>query len=85
MRSLDRKLLRDREEIRGLRETAVQIQDRLHDLDDAVALADARDTALARAAAAEAELAELRGMLGTRSGRWFRAYHAARRALGRSS
>ena len=85
VRRYDRRLLRDREEIRDLRSTALEMQDRLHDLEDADAVAEARDAALARAAAAESELAELRGMLDTRSGRWFRAYHAARRALGRSS
>jgi SAM-dependent methyltransferase len=85
VRRYDRKLLRDRDEIRELRETALELQDRLHELDDAARLARELEVALTRADKAETELAELNGMLASRSGRWFRAYHAARRALGRSS
>ena len=85
VRRYDRKLLRDRDEIRELRETALELQHRLQELDDAARLAREREVALARAEKAEAELAELDVMLASRSGRWFRAVQAARRALGRSS
>jgi hypothetical protein len=85
VRRYDRRLLRDRSEIRELRDTALELQERLHRLEDTDRIANERDAALTRAEAAEAEAAELREMLASRTGRWFRAYHAARRALGRSS
>ena len=84
VRRYDRKLVRDREEIRGLRDTALETQHRLQELADVERLLQERDEARARAEAAESELAESRAMLASRTGRWLRAYHAARRALGRS-
>jgi hypothetical protein len=85
VRRYDRKLARDREELRELRDTALRLQGRLNELEDVDAVRRDHDAAVARADAAEAELTELRGMLDSRTGRWFRAYHAARRALGRTS
>ena len=85
VRRYDRELFRARDEIGELRDATLDLKRQLQDLDDAVTLTNELHAAVTRAETAESELGTLREMLETRTGRWFRAYHAARRALGRSS
>jgi SAM-dependent methyltransferase len=83
VRRYDRKTVRLAEELREVRETALRLQGLLTRLEESAAGAAAveRDAALARVGELEDELAESRRLLGTRSGRLLRAYHAARNAM----
>jgi SAM-dependent methyltransferase len=85
VRRYDRTVVRLVDELRDVRETAVRLQNRVATLESdggATVMAEL-EAAVARADALEDELAEARTLLGSRSGRWLRAYHAARAALRR--
>ncbi len=76
VRRYDRKLIQMGHELRAVRETALNLQDRLTHL-------AATDAGLVHVKALEAELVVAREILGSRSGRVLRAYHSARRKLRR--
>jgi SAM-dependent methyltransferase len=85
VRRYDRKLIRLSDELRDVRATAMQLQERLAHLEATAtgAAAVERDAALARVGELEAELAETQRVLESRTGRVLRAYHSARGALRR--
>jgi hypothetical protein len=85
VRRCDRKLTRLVDELRDVRETALRLQERVAELEatPAGSAVVERDAALARCEELEVELAERRRILESRSGRWLRAWHAARRVLRR--
>lgn len=76
VRRYDRKLIQMGHELRDIRQTALNLQDRLTHL-------AATDAVLEHVKALEAELVVARRLLGSRSGRMLRAYHAARGKLRR--
>jgi SAM-dependent methyltransferase len=81
----DSAVVRLKDEIGQVRETALRLQNRVAELESA----DAGKTKIELEAARirvqelEQELADMRRILGTRSGRWLRAWHTMRSALGK--
>jgi len=83
VRRYDRRLIRLVDELRDLRETALRLQERLAHLAATDTAAVGRDAALGRVKELEAQLADTRRLLGSRSGRLLRAYHSVRSTLRR--
>ncbi len=85
VRRYDRKVARLVDELRDVRETALRLQERLAYVEESASgtAVVERDAALARVQELEAELADSRRVLDSRTGRLLRAWHSARSTLRR--